>query len=144
MVLILWCIQNIHGFFLNLISDQILFPQFGPRALGHRSMLCYPNRTELKEKLNKYVITFRKHSRNNCLFCFSLLSKPQLIKHPCDEKQLFALLFSDTRGLYFRLKGREWFRPLCPSIAIESVPKLFHSQLKENSGKLIFFKAHSH
>ena len=37
----------------------------------------------------------------------------------------------------FRLKGREWFRPLCPSIAIESVPNMFHGRLKETLGKSV-------
>jgi predicted NodU family carbamoyl transferase len=29
------------------------FFKFGPRALGNRSILCYPNRADLKDKLNK-------------------------------------------------------------------------------------------
>ena len=41
------------------LKPQAYFPhfQFGPRALGHRSMLCYPDRESLKEKLNKYVVS---------------------------------------------------------------------------------------
>ena len=31
---------------------MILF-QFGPRALGHRSLICYPNKAELKNVINK-------------------------------------------------------------------------------------------
>ncbi len=52
--------------------------EFGPRALGHRSLLAYPGREVdgLKDRLN-------------------------------------------------RIKGREWYRPVCPVVAAESSPLFF-------------------
>ncbi|EDV25487.1 uncharacterized protein TRIADDRAFT_55626 [Trichoplax adhaerens] len=50
--------------------------EFGPRALGHRSIVCYPNKQELKDKIN-------------------------------------------------RLKSRQWFRPLCPSVTVECARDIF-------------------
>ena len=54
--------------------------EFGPRALGNRSIICYPNQKFLKDQLNI-------------------------------------------------LKGREWFRPLCPSITEESCDVFFGEKI---------------
>ncbi len=77
-------------------------------------MLCYPNKVELKEKFNKYVYK-QIHIIIREIWQY-------LLKHITEANVFFLSCF-------YRLKSREWFRPLCPSIAVECIPKLFKGRL---------------
>lgn len=66
--------------------------EFGPRALGNRSILCDPRKVEMKDKINE-VVKYRESWRP---FAPSILSedKDKYLKHPCEAP--FMILTFDS------------------------------------------------
>lgn len=66
--------------------------EFGPRALGNRSILCDPRKVEMKDKINN-VVKYRESWRP---FAASILSedKDKYLKYPCEAP--FMILTFDS------------------------------------------------
>lgn len=91
------------GKILGLISGR---SEFGPRALGHRSIICDPSYPDMKDKLNRKV----KH--REWFRPFAPMCRLQDVKKYFDNSHNFG----DMSYMSFAVKVKEKYKKMFPSI----------------------------